>query len=325
MSTRSTDHPANTVVVGVEDRGPHSCDHAIRIAVAWASRRDLDVTLLSSVALHSPDDPATHIGNAHVRARRTSRLLRSAAQQAGGLNDPPVVVHTAVSREPAADALIAQSARAALVVVQRRSLGRWTRLHAGSVSARVAGQAGCPVLIVRDDDEIDCAETDVLEEGASDPQRGVLVAVDLRGHSEHAIAAAFEEASWRGVPLTALHAWQPVLPIGYMPPDYYEWDVPVPEAEKALAEALAGYAERYPDVRVDRQVRRGEVKPILDDAARQHALLVMARHTDEHKGQRNLGSPVRHLIERAHCPVLITPAARPVGMKALRARQGIVR
>ena len=51
MSTRSTDHPANTVVVGVEDRGPHSCDHSIRIAVAWAARRDLDVTLLSSVAV----------------------------------------------------------------------------------------------------------------------------------------------------------------------------------------------------------------------------------------------------------------------------------
>lgn len=306
----STGHPANTVVVGIDDRGQHGFDLSLEAAVAWAARRGLDVTLLSSVV---NDDPTvTDYGS--VQARRTSRLLRAAAVTAGSLSDPPVVVHTVLSQLPADEALLAEADRAALIVVQRRRLGRWTRLHAGSVTWKVAGESSCPVLIVHD----------VGENADWDPQHGVLVAIDLRGHAEHAVGVAFEEASWRGVPLTALHAWPPVLPDGYVPSDYYELDAAVPEAERALAEALAGYTGRYPDVPVRRAVVRGEVKSALDDASREHDLLVIARQTDEHHHQWNLGSVVRHVIERARCPVLVTPAARPVGSEALQRRESRV-
>ena len=65
------------------------------------------------------------------------------------------------------------------------------------------------------------------------------------------LAIAFDEASRRGVGLTALHAWS----------DTGLFELPElglagggAEAKLSLAEYLAGWQERYPDVTVNRIV-----------------------------------------------------------------------
>jgi nucleotide-binding universal stress UspA family protein len=80
----------------------------------------------------------------------------------------------------------------------------------------------------------------------------VLLGIDGSVASEAATALAFDEASRRGVGLTALHAWSDV---GVPPPLVNDWwyDLET-EAREQLAERLAGWQEKYPDVHVDRRV-----------------------------------------------------------------------
>ena len=126
-----------------------------------------------------------------------------------------------------------------------------------------------------------------------------------------AIAEAFAEASWRGVPLTAVLASEPPGPT-FVPPGPSETEFLHASAAAELAEQLAGHRERYPDVELHQAVRWGQPVPVLADLSGSYELLVVARHTEGHRGRRNLGSETRRLIEEAHCSVLVTPTSRPL-------------
>ena len=82
-------------------------------------------------------------------------------------------------------------------------------------------------------------------------QAPVLVGIDGSAASESATAIAFDEAPWRGVDLVALHAWcdadWPEFPV-------MEASAIEAAAEDVLAERLAGWQERYPEVTVRRVV-----------------------------------------------------------------------
>ncbi|MBV9319170.1 MAG: universal stress protein, partial [Mycobacterium sp.] len=74
----------------------------------------------------------------------------------------------------------------------------------------------------------------------------VLVGIDGSPASEAATALAFDEASRRGVELIALHAWSDFT-LGFELPGL-EWSAMQVQAQQTLAERLAGWRERYPDV-----------------------------------------------------------------------------
>ena len=73
-------------------------------------------------------------------------------------------------------------------------------------------------------------------------------------NSEPAIAAAFEEASLRGVDLVAVHAWSDFSLLTVAPADLSDNELPwsaIATAEQAvLSESLAGWKDKYPDVSV---------------------------------------------------------------------------
>jgi len=285
------------VVVGIGDR-VREHDRSLLAAAEWAARRHLDVKLV--MGLDSVDPFGDVGGTTDERRRRAMSEVDVAAQQFAMHVDLTQRVHAVVSRRPAEEALIAESETAGLVVLQRRELRPVARLRAGSTTAVVAAQAHCPVLLVHADDTIH----------GTDTKRGVLVGVDDRGHAGRAIADAFDEASWRGVALTAVLVWSPPV-YSYVPPDDLELREFQTGAAKTLAEQLAGHRDRYPDVEVHQVLHCGEPVPVLVDLARQHELLVVARHSEGHHGKRNLGSVTGRVIEQASCPVLVTPTDRP--------------
>ena len=123
-----------------------------------------------------------------------------------------------------------------MVVVGCRGRGAFARTLVGSVSSGLVQRAHCPVAVISDEDPL-----------MPDPaQAPVLVGVDGSPASELATAIAFDEASRRGVDLIALHAWTDTEMSDYLP--VVDWSVMKTIAEKTLAERLAGWQERYPDV-----------------------------------------------------------------------------
>ncbi len=164
-----------------------------------------------------------------------------------------------------------------LVVVGSRGLGRFGALLIGSVAVHLAAHAACPVLIVR---------------GRPEPDGPVLVAVDGSGVGAEALGFAFAEASARRVPLTALHVAHPSA------------SLPGQE-ERALAEALAGHRDTYPDVELRSELIEAHARPALIDASRAAQLLVVgARGRGGFTGML-LGSTSQAMIQHAHCPVVV--------------------
>src|SRR6185312_12929804 len=99
--------------------------------------------------------------------------------------------------------LVAESARARLVVLGARDRSGLRGLLGRSLGARMSAGASCPVVIVRpvrpDDDPV------------PSPPR-VVVGVDAADPGAPAVGVAFRAARRRGVPLVAVHAWTPDPP-----------------------------------------------------------------------------------------------------------------
>jgi nucleotide-binding universal stress UspA family protein len=92
-----------------------------------------------------------------------------------------------------------------------------------------------------------------------------------------------------------------------LPMTYEFWEGEEEEG-RVLAEALAGIIERYPDLRVRRQVRRGFARRLLTGWSRTAQLVVVGRRGH---GGLLLGSVGQHLLHHAGCPTaVVRPGAR---------------
>jgi nucleotide-binding universal stress UspA family protein len=198
-----------------------------------------------------------------------------------------------------ADALIAESESATLLVLQRRNVGKLNRIYSGSTTSGLAARARCPVVVVRADHSGPAGST----------PGGVVVGVDGSGRSGGAIREAWFEASARSAKLIAVHAWDVLAGgapyYGHVAPTEQEIAAARASAELLLSEALAGLAEEYPDVAVQRVLRRGPAVDGLVEAAAGAELLVISRHRDSAIERIALGSKAQQLLDRAPCPVLI--------------------
>jgi len=208
---------------------------------------------------------------------------------------PDVRVSAAVHDGSPAGLLVRASETAALLVVGHRGRGGFPGLLIGSVAAKVAAHAACPVLVVRP------------VTGAGPHSGRVVVGVDGSPHSAALLGFAFEEASLRGVGLTAVHAWR--WPVSTGPDDplplIYDVDDVRAEEIRLLTETMAGWQEKYPDVDVRRIVVQGRAAPTLIDTAQGAALLVVgARGRGGFTGLL-LGTVGLAALHHAPCPVAI--------------------
>jgi len=190
--------------------------------------------------------------------------------------------------------LRSESQGAQLLVLGDRGYGAISGLLLGSVAAAMAAHAGCPVVLVR------------TEEGkpVEDRTRPVVVGVDGSPLSEAALAFAYEQASVRGVPLIAVHTWWDLIADPKIAP-IVDWDAMEADAKVVLAERLAGWAEKYPDVRVHRMVTHERPAHALVTESRRAQLVVVGSRGRGGATGLMLGSVSHKVLHRSHCSVAV--------------------
>jgi nucleotide-binding universal stress UspA family protein len=129
-----------------------------------------------------------------------------------------------------------------------------------------------------------------------------VLGIDGSPASELATAIAFDEASRRGVELIAVHAWCDA-DVSDIPS--IEWSAQQAVGEEALAERLAGWPERYPDVVVDRRIVFDRPARHLLDAAESSQLVVVGSHGRGGFSGMLLGSVSTAVAQAAHVPVIV--------------------
>lgn len=203
---------------------------------------------------------------------------------------PAVRVTTALTDSTPADALRAEAQDAAMVVLGSRHLSSTAELlTTGGIAIPVAAHARCPVAVVRG------AETS----GSDAPT--LVVGVDGSPRAEPALAYAFEEAARRGATLQAVVVTHRV---GFGTAEDADRD-----ARRMLAESLAGWREKYPDVVVRPQVAQGHaVQALVDASDGTLGLVVGTRGLGGFAGML-LGSVSQGVLHHASCPVIIVPGA----------------
>jgi nucleotide-binding universal stress UspA family protein len=234
-----------------------------------------------------------------VRLQKARDEVAAAAVAAAGVVPGLAVEQEVVTGFPV-PVLSAEATRARLVVLGDRGLGGFTGLLVGSVAVALSAHAPCPVVVVRGPTP-----------GAPPPLEGpVVVGIDGSPTSEAALAFAFEAADLRGVPLLAVHTWTDYQIESTMVA-VLEGDAIDADEHRLLAERLAGWGEKYPDVRVQRLVTRYRpARTLLEQSAHAQLVVVGSRGRGGFAGML-LGSVSHAMLHHAGCPVAVVRPAAP--------------
>lgn len=284
------------ILVGVDGSPPSNV--AIDWAAGEASMRKLPLTIVHVIEspmvqmwpeVQAPPPPEM-TAQLEKNGQAILRDARRIAEEAVG--EATIDVATEMMAAGVLSSLIDMSKEAEMVVVGCRGLGVIRRRLLGSVSAGLIRHAGCPVAVIHDD-------------GPSTPERAtapVVVGIDGSPASELATAIAFDEAARRGVQLVAVHAWSD---FGVAELPGVEWSDVETEAAEALAERLAGWQERYPDVTVQRVLVLDRPARQLVEQSEKAQLTVVGSHGRGGFARMLLGSVSTAVAESARTPVIV--------------------
>jgi nucleotide-binding universal stress UspA family protein len=285
------------IVVGV-DGSPAS-----NAAVCWAARdaalRNVALTVVHTYSTYVPTFPQIPLpaGVALWQEDDGRQVLEQAAKIAEDAVKPErkIAITTELRCSPPVPTLVDLSDGAEMVVVGSNGRSAVGRALLGSVSSGVVRHAKCPVAVIRDEDPL-----------MPHPlQAPVLVGIDGSPASELATAIAFDEASRRGVELIALHAWSDTQVLEF---PGFDWEVVQAESERSLAEGLAGWQERYPDVTVHRLLVCDRPAHQLIQQSESAQLVVVGSHGRGGIARTLLGSVSNAVVHSVRMPVIV---ARP--------------
>jgi nucleotide-binding universal stress UspA family protein len=274
---RTFDEPA--VVAGVD--GTRIALDAVRWAAAEARLRGLPLRIVHAAPyVRGQDGPAARrardiLARAFTVARRTEPGLSVATHRTGQLP---------------AESLLAASENARLLVVGMGGGERPQEVLIGSVALDVCGCAPCPVTVVRGH----------LQRTG---ERPLLVGVDRPADDAAVLDVAFADARLHGDRLVVLHARHGAGPAYEQAARHDQaahmgaWD--------RLADELAPWAKRYPDVPVELEIVNGQPTPALLAAAVRARMVVLGSRGRSAPARALFGSTSRQVLRRSTVPVTI--------------------
>lgn len=241
------------VVAGI-DGSPRSLD-AVEAAAAAAAHRHCPLRIVHA-AETSAAFPEEYLSEAVLLAEKVAPDLSMASELLAG---------------PPAPALLAESGRAALLVLGDRGLGGFPGLIVGSVAVHVATHGACPVLLVR---------------GHSHRSGPVVVGFDGSAGAVRALELAITEAELRDTDVVALEAR--------------------PSTDPAQVEAaLAAATDHHPGRAVRHEVAHDAAGRALTRWSRSAQLLVVGDRGHGGFPGLQLGSVTQHVVHQAACPTAI--------------------
>ncbi|MDB5733293.1 MAG: Universal stress protein family [Variovorax sp.] len=287
------------VIAGI-DGSPDSL-RAAHLAAEEARRRQAPLRLvhvLSSpfrdvvTVARQPDLPTA------LRGGAADALHSLAAELSAVTGDGAGEVTWWVAEGGPVNVLRDMSAEAQLLVLGSRGVGGVAGLTLGSTASGVVAHSSCPVVVLPDD----------LSVTVSD-RRSVVVGVEGSRGDDVVLAFAVEEAAALSTDLVAVHVWREsgldpaYLSVGPL----LDWEGVRDDEQRVLAEALAGWREKQPDLHVREVVLRDKTARGLLAAALTAQLLVVG-HRPRSK-VATLTSTIHGVLHRSACPVAVVPLA----------------
>jgi nucleotide-binding universal stress UspA family protein len=283
------------IVVAVD--GSPASTAAARWAAGEAAMRNIPLTVMHAVTTPTttfppvpyPESLVTNLEDEGKKAILHAIKVAEDAMSA----DRKVSIDKKLVYSAPAPALLEASDTAEMIVMGSSGRGLLARGLLGSVSSTVVRHANCPVAVIRDEELPDLRNAPVL------------LGTDGSPASELATEIAFDEASRRGVDLVAIHAWSDAAVSEVFD---IEWPVVESEAQRSLAESLAGWEERYPDVTVHRFIARDRAARHLIDKSETAQLVVVGSHGRGGLTRMLLGSVSNAVLHSVRIPIIV---ARP--------------
>lgn len=283
---------SRTIVVGVD--GSEAASAALDWAIDEAARTGRSLQLVSAYSMPMTGATPMAVPVELDVAKGMQEIVDEAAAHVRDVA-PAVPVTTTVRMAHASVAILDAASDAGLVVVGSRGHRPLRGALLGSTALYVATHAPCPTVVVRD----------LGARVVAEPRR-IVVGADGSPTSQEAVAFAFAQADARGCELTVVYAWWFDLSSGGLA------DVTTTTVESAeehqhalLAEQVAGFAERYPDVVVHLSVLRDDPAEALARLSLGAELVVVGSRGRGGFRSLLLGSVSQRVLQTAKCPVVV--------------------
>lgn len=290
---------SGTITVGLD-----GTDHA-SAAAAWAAeeaeRRGSSLRLVHAWVWRPTD--VVYVGDRAAEERWLRNMLDEARSRVVGRH-PALDVTTELLVDDPVPALLAEAARADMLVLGSRGYGTLTGYLIGSVSLKVLRQAAGPVVMVG------VPDSNTLQQDAE-----VVVGVEPGQIGDSVLEFAFSAAAERGATLRAVHAWSVPTVLAWSPGSLYLVD----EANgldrinrDVLADTLRPWRDKYPQVEVIEHFEIGSASEVLLSNSARAGLVVVGRRSHE-AGLRRLGPVTHAVLHHATAPVAVVPHDCPPG------------
>lgn len=282
-----------TITVGLD-----GTDHALA-AADWAAeeaeRRGSALRLVHAWVWRPTD--VVYVGDRAAEERWLHNMLDEARARVARKH-PALDVTAELLVDDPVPTLLAEVARADMLVLGSRGYGTLTGYLIGSVSLKVLRQATGPVVMVG-----------IPNTATSQQAPEVVVGVDPGQIGDTVLEFAFEAAAARGATLRAVHAWSVPTAIAWSPGSLYRTD----EANgleqinrEVLADILKPYRDTYPQLEVIEHFEIGSAAEVLLSTSAHADLVVVGRFNHE-SGLRRLGPVTHAVLHHAAAPVAVVP------------------